>query len=237
MEINYSLLDQLKRYFQGELDPTTAQDIAKKLEEDPIYQAHAYVYKISQAGINEHQRQKQLHGLTDFSSVIDVEAIWEQDRQLTQKKRWIIGLLAMLVIAVASILVLRNIPEKAERQVPIATEDSEPEVLFGTEGQEQVRSIVPLKWDATDQLIPIEREQTIIVLHPTQEDQISFKRESDTLHLYTAKLDYDPIQWIIPNEESSSILLRLGAQLFDLPLEQKQGILEVSPLPLKALPK
>ncbi len=237
MKINYSLLDQLKQYFQGELDPTTAQDITKKLQEDPIYQAHAYVYKVSQKGISAHQRQKQLDGIKDFPSTIDVEAIWEQDRQLNRKKRWIVGLLAMLIMVAATTLVLKLLSAKPVPAGPIAEQDTESEILFGSEGQEQLLSLVPLRWDASNSLIPLEAKEELIVLHRSRPHQMSFKWASDTLHLYTPKVDYDTVQWVISSKDSLSVILRLDAQLFDLPKQQLQGQLQASSFSLKDLPR
>lgn len=237
MNINYSLLDQLKRYFQGELDAATAEAISKKLEEDPVYQAHAYVYKISKEGINEHQRHQQLKDVKDFSSAIDVEAIWEQDRKLTQKKRWIIGLLAIFIVMVVSLLVVRSIPEKPQKQVPIASQEAEDEVLFGADGQEQVVSITPFRWDGTHQLTAISAEQKQVVLHPGQREEISFRRNGDTLHLYAPRTNYDPIQWIDTEEENTGVLLRLGNQLFDLPKQETEGQLKASTIQVNDLPE
>ena len=235
MKINYSLLDQLKRYFQGELDATTTESIGKKLEEDPVYQAHAYIYKISQEGINEHKRQKQLKGIKDFPSVVDIDAIWEQDRQLTQKKRWVVGLLVLFIVSVASVLIVKGFPENPKEQPPIADQETESEVLFGGDGQEQFLSVVPLLWDANDQLIPTTGEQRHLVLHLKQQDEMSFLRKGDTLHLYTPVVDYDPIQWITTKEDRQ--LLRLGNQVFDLPIQQEEGILQASTFKVEDLPK
>ncbi|NRB53466.1 MAG: hypothetical protein HRU41_37770 [Saprospiraceae bacterium] len=237
MEINYSLLDQLKQYFQGELDPETAQTITKKLEEDPIYQAHAYVYKLSQEGIGAHQRQQKLDVIKDIPAAINVEAIWQQDHQLTKKKRLITGLLAVLMVAIASALVLRQFSGEPEKQVPIADQMEESEPLFGAEGQERRVSLVPLNWDSTDQLIPIEQEEKIILLHPAGTEQISFSRRGDTLHLYTPRVDYDPIQWISRSTASPSLILRLGDQLFGVPEKESEGTLKVSTYLLEDLPK
>lgn len=237
MNINYSLLDQLKRYFQGELDPAEAETISKKLEQDPVYQAHAYVYKISQEGLSGHDRQKQLKNIKDFSAAIDIEAIWEQDRKLTQQKRWILGLLAIFLAIMASLLVVRNLPEKPQKQVPIANQEEEAEVLFGADGQEQVVSITPFKWNATQQLIPLSKAQRHLVLHLRQQAGISFLRKGDTLHLYTPNLNYDPIQWIDIEQENTGVLLRLGNQLFELPKQQAEGKLKASTLTVQDLPQ
>lgn len=237
MNIDYSLLDQLKQYFQGKLDPETTQSIAKKLEEDPVYQAHAYIYKVSEKGIGAHQRHQNFDDMNDFSSAIDVEGIWRQDRLLTQKKRWIMGLLGMLLAVVASILILNNLPEKTVQQVPIAEQDTEAEVLFGSEGQERIISIIPFKWDSTNQLIPLKGEQEVIILHPSPPASMSYTIEEDTLHLYTPRVDYGTIQWIATREENSNLLLRLGNQLFDIDMQQQEGSLKVSQFSLEDIPK
>lgn len=237
MEINYSLLNELRRYFEGELDPKTAQSIAKKLEEDPIYQAHAYMYKVSQKGISTYQRHQQLDGIKDFSAAMDVEAIWQQDRQLTKKKRLITGWLAVLVVAIASILVLRQFPSEPAKQVPIADQMEASEPLFGAEGHERVVSVAPLQWDSTKSLIPLNQEEKIIILHPILTEQISFNRTGDTLHLYAPRVDYDPIQWISTGIESPTLILRLGDQLFDIPQQKTAGELSVSTYLLQDLPK
>ncbi len=237
MNINYSLLDQLKRYFQGDLDAAAAETISKKLEEDPVYQAHAYLYKISQEGLSGYERQKRLKDIKDFSSVIDIEAIWEQDRKLTQQKRWILGLLAIFIVIVASLFVVRSTSEKPQTQVPIANQESETEVLFGADGQEQAITLIPFRWDATNQLIPAEVDRRQLILHLRQQGEISFLRKGDTLHLYTPKINYDSIQWIYTEDDDTRVLLRLGNQLFDLPKQETEGKLKASKLPLKDLPQ
>lgn len=221
MNIDFTLLDQLKRYFQGDLSPAEARTIAKRLEEDPIYQAHAHIYKVSQKGISTHQKTQNLTPLKDFPASIDIQSIWEQDQKLVQKKRWIIGLLAVLLLIVTTLWILDEraetpASEVQESSTPIADNAAEEsEALFGSEGTEQILSLSPLQWQSNSKYLPLEAVKKTIIIHAATDKSASYSYQGDTLHLYLQQMDDLVIQWIITKENTP--LLRLGKQLFSIP--------------------
>lgn len=221
MDIDFTLLDQLKRYFQGDLGPAEARTVANRLEKDPIYQAHAQIYKISQKGVSAHQKAQNITSLKDFPASINIQSIWEQDQKLTRKKRWIFGLLALLLLISAGLWVLDERTETPASEVqksspPIAdSAEEESEALFGSEGEEQILNLNPLQWQANSKYVPLKAVKKTIVVHPLTGKSASYSYQGDTLHLYLQQAGDQLIQWIITKENIP--LLRLDSQLFSIP--------------------
>jgi|GEM_PF-6028471 len=221
MDIDFTLLNKIKRYFQGDLNPVEARAIAKRLKKDPVYQAHAHIYKVSQKGILAHQKAQNLTALKDFPTPIDIQSIWEQDQKLTQKKRWIMGLLAVLVLLITTLWMLDEKAETPASEVqkpstPIADNAlEESEALFGSEGAEQILSLRPLQWQSNSKYVPLETVEKTIIVHASTDKPDSYSYQNDTLHLYLQQMDDQVIQWIITRNNTP--LLRLGNQLFSIP--------------------